>query len=216
MGLKGNHASGLGPMGGELGVRIASRGNFNVANALGAFAVAGALGVEPGAAAGGLAGAAPSRGRFEPIDEGQPFAVLVDYAHTPDSLENVLRAARRLGEGRVISVFGAGRDRDRGKRPQMGPAGAELSDPSIVTSDNPRSQDPNAIVAEILARSDDRDGVEVEVDRPVAIALALSPAKPGATVGIAGKGPEQGQEFGTGRRLPFDDREVAREELRRL
>jgi len=216
MGLKRDHASRFGPIGGELGVRIALPGHFNVANALGAFAVAVALGVEPGAAAAGLARAAPPPGRFEPIDEGQPFAVLVDYAHTPDSLENVLRAARRLGEGRVISVFGAGGDRDRGKRPQMGRAGAELSDLAIVTSDNPRSEDPEAIVAEILAGIDDRDGVEVEVDRRAAIALALSQAEPGDTVVIAGKGHEQGQEFENGRKLPFDDREVAREELRRL
>jgi UDP-N-acetylmuramoyl-L-alanyl-D-glutamate--2,6-diaminopimelate ligase len=191
-------------------------GDFNVANALGAFAAAIALGVEPEAAAAGLAQAAPPPGRFEPIDEGQPFSVLVDYAHTPDSLENVLRAARRLGRRRVISVFGAGGDRDRGKRPQMGRAGAELSDLAIVTSDNPRSEDPEAIVAEILAGIDDREGVEAEVDRRAAIALALSRAERGDTVVIAGKGHEQGQEFENGRRLPFDDRQVAREELRRL
>jgi UDP-N-acetylmuramoyl-L-alanyl-D-glutamate--2,6-diaminopimelate ligase len=204
------------PVGKE--VRAATRlpGHFNVANALGAFAAAVALGVEPDLATLGLAGAAPPPGRFEPIDEGQPFSVLVDYAHTPDSLENVLRAARRLGEGRVISVFGAGGDRDRGKRPQMGRAGAELSDLAIVTSDNPRSEDPEAIVAEILAGIDDREAVEAEVDRRAAIALALSRAEPGDTVVIAGKGHEQGQEFENGRRLPFDDRDVAREELRRL
>ena len=91
-------------------------------------------------------------GRFEPIDEGQGFSVLVDYAHTPDSMENVLRAARRLTEGRLISVFGAGGDRDRDKRPKMGRAGAELSDLAVVTSDNPRSEDPEAIVAEVARR----------------------------------------------------------------
>jgi UDP-N-acetylmuramoyl-L-alanyl-D-glutamate--2,6-diaminopimelate ligase len=197
-------------------VRTSLPGHFNVANSLGALAAAVALGVEPDVAAAGLAQAAPPPGRFEPIDEGQPFSVLVDYAHTPDSLENVLLAARRLGEGRVISVFGAGGDRDRGKRPQMGRAGAELSDLAIVTSDNPRSEDPEAIVAEILAGIDDREGVEAEVDRRAAIALALSRAEPGDTVVIAGKGHEQGQEFENGRKLPFDDREVAREELRRL
>ncbi len=95
-------------------------------------------------------------GRFEPIDEGQAFAVLVDYAHTPDSLENVLRAARRLTEGRLISVFGAGGDRDRDKRPQMGRAGAELSDLAVVTSDNPRSEDPEAIIEEIVAGTGER------------------------------------------------------------
>ncbi len=201
---------------GKVQLKTRLPGDFNVANALGAFAAALALGVEAEAAAEGLAQAAPPPGRFEPVDEGQGFAVLVDYAHTPDSLENVLRAARRLGEGRVISVFGAGGNRDRGKRPLMGRAGAELSDLAIVTSDNPRSEDPEAIVAEVLAGIDDRGGVEVEVDRRAAIALALSRAEPGDTVVIAGKGHEQGQEFENGRRLPFDDREVAREELRRL
>jgi UDP-N-acetylmuramoyl-L-alanyl-D-glutamate--2,6-diaminopimelate ligase len=215
-GLKGDSGSRFRPINGEFLVSTSLPGDFNVANALGAFAIALALGVEPEAAAAGLAQAAPPPGRFEPIDEGQPFSVLIDYAHTPDSLENVLRAARRLGEGRVISVFGAGGDRDRGKRPQMGRAGAELSDLAIVTSDNPRSEGPDAIVAEILAGIDDREGVEAEVDRRAAIALALSRAEPGDTVVIAGKGHEQGQEFEDGRKLPFDDREVAREELRRL
>ena len=215
-GLKVDSESTFRPVGGEVHVRTGLPGHFNVANALGAFAAATALGVEPDLAAIGLAQAAPPPGRFEPIDEGQPFAVLVDYAHTPDSLQNVLQAARRLGEGRVISVFGAGGDRDRGKRPQMGRAGAELSDLAIVTSDNPRSEDPEAIVAEILAGIDDRGGVEVEVDRRAAIALALARARPGDTVVIAGKGHEQGQEFENGRKLPFDDREVARKELRAL
>jgi UDP-N-acetylmuramoyl-L-alanyl-D-glutamate--2,6-diaminopimelate ligase len=190
-------------------------GDFNVANALGAFAAATALGVEPDVAREALGRASAPPGRFEPIDEGQPFSVLVDYAHTPDSLENVLRAARRLGRGRVISVFGAGGDRDRGKRPLMGRAGAELSDLAIVTSDNPRSEDPEAIVAEVAAGADE-GGVELEVDRRAAIARALGEARPGDTVVIAGKGHEQGQEFENGRKLPFDDREVAREELRRL
>jgi UDP-N-acetylmuramoyl-L-alanyl-D-glutamate--2,6-diaminopimelate ligase len=203
-------------VGGDVRVETRLPGDFNVANALGAFAAALALGVEAEAAVKGLARALAPPGRFEPLDEGQEFSVLVDYAHTPDSLQNVLRAARRLGEGRVIAVFGAGGDRDRGKRPQMGRAGAELSDLAIVTSDNPRSEDPEAIVAEVLAGIEDRDGVEVEVDRRAAIALALSRAEPGDTVVIAGKGHEQGQEFENGRKLPFDDREVAREELRRL
>jgi UDP-N-acetylmuramoyl-L-alanyl-D-glutamate--2,6-diaminopimelate ligase len=213
---------GLGSGGAEFTVngktRVSTRmpGHFNVANALGALAASSALGIDLDQAAAGLSAASPPPGRFEPIDEGQSFSVLIDYAHTPDSLENVLRAARRLGEGRVISVFGAGGDRDRGKRPQMGRAGAELSDLAIVTSDNPRSEDPEAIVAEILAGIDDREGVEAEVDRRAAIALALSRAEAGDTVVIAGKGHEQGQEFENGRKLPFDDRAVAREELRRL
>jgi UDP-N-acetylmuramoyl-L-alanyl-D-glutamate--2,6-diaminopimelate ligase len=215
-GRRRSHIDRIWPVGGEWRVKTRLPGDFNVANALGAFVAALALGVEPEAAAAGLADAAAPPGRFEPIDEGQSFSVLVDYAHTPDSLENVLRAARRLGEGRVIAVFGAGGDRDRGKRPQMGRAGVELSDLAIVTSDNPRSEDPEAILAEILVGIEDRDGVEVEVDRRAAIALALARAEPGDTVVIAGKGHEQGQEFENGRKLPFDDRQVVREELRRL
>ncbi len=191
-------------------------GHFNVANALGAFAAAIALEVSPRQAAAGLARARRVPGRFEPVDEGQGFAVLVDYAHTPDSLDNVLGAARRLTQGRVISVFGAGGDRDRDKRPKMGRAGADGSDLAIVTSDNPRSEDPEAIIAEVLAGAGDRAGVEAEPDRRAAIALAIARAAPGDTVVIAGKGHEQGQEFEDGRKVPFDDREVAREELMRL
>jgi UDP-N-acetylmuramoyl-L-alanyl-D-glutamate--2,6-diaminopimelate ligase len=191
-------------------------GDFNVANALGAFAAAAALGVDPEVAANALGRAERVPGRFEPVDEGQEFAVLVDYAHTPDSLENVLSAARRLTEGRLIAVFGAGGDRDRDKRPKMGRAGSALSDLAVVTSDNPRSEDPEAIIAEILAGTENGAAVEVEPDRRAAIALALGRARPGDTVVIAGKGHEQGQELGGGRKIPFDDREVAREELRRL
>jgi UDP-N-acetylmuramoyl-L-alanyl-D-glutamate--2,6-diaminopimelate ligase len=206
---------------GGIAVRTRLPGHFNVANALGALAAAVAMGVAAEDAAAHLAAAATPPGRFEPIDEGQGFAVLVDYAHTPDSLENVLRAARRLTPaGRVISVFGAGGDRDRDKRPKMGRAGAELSDLAVVTSDNPRSEEPAAIVAEVAAGAEGvGDGgaeVEVVVDRREAIALVLDRAAPGDTVVIAGKGHEQGQEFEDGRKIPFDDREVAREELRRL
>jgi UDP-N-acetylmuramoyl-L-alanyl-D-glutamate--2,6-diaminopimelate ligase len=204
------------PDGDEIEVRTGLPGHFNVANALGAFAAARALGVEPETAAAGLARAARVPGRFEPIDEGQGFAVLVDYAHTPDSLENVLRAARRLTEGRLISVFGAGGDRDRDKRPKMGRAGAELSDLTVITSDNPRSEEPEAIVAEVAGGAAAAEELEIVVDRREAIGLALGRARPGDTVVIAGKGHEQGQEFEGGRKIPFDDREVAREELRKL
>jgi UDP-N-acetylmuramoyl-L-alanyl-D-glutamate--2,6-diaminopimelate ligase len=197
-------------------IRTRLPGHFNVANALGAFAAARELGVSAGDAAAGLARAERVPGRFEPIDEGQDFAVLVDYAHTPDSLENVLRAARRLSEGRVLAVFGAGGDRDRDKRPKMGRAGVSLSDLAIVTSDNPRSEDPEVIIAEVLGGVENGANVEVEPDRRAAIALALGRARRGDTVVIAGKGHEQGQEFENGRKLPFDDREVARAELRRL
>ncbi|HEV2791583.1 MAG TPA: UDP-N-acetylmuramoyl-L-alanyl-D-glutamate--2,6-diaminopimelate ligase [Solirubrobacterales bacterium] len=201
---------------GEMRLRTGLPGHFNVANALGAFAVAEAMGVGSEIAAAGLARAARVPGRFEPIDEGQGFTVLVDYAHTPDSLENVLRAARRLTEGRVIAVFGAGGDRDRDKRPKMGRAGAELSDLTVITSDNPRSEDPAAIVAEVAAGAEGAKELEVVVDRREAIALALGRAGPGDIVVIAGKGHEQGQEFEDGRKVPFDDREVAREELWKL
>jgi UDP-N-acetylmuramoyl-L-alanyl-D-glutamate--2,6-diaminopimelate ligase len=201
---------------GAMRLRTALPGHFNVANALGAFAAAEALGIGGDIAAAGLARAARVPGRFEPVDEGQGFAVLVDYAHTPDSLENVLRAARRITSGRVISVFGAGGDRDRNKRPKMGRAGAELSDLTVITSDNPRSEDPEAIVAEVAAGCEGAKELEVVVDRREAIALALGRAQPGDTVVIAGKGHEQGQEFEHGRKIPFDDREVAREELWKL
>jgi UDP-N-acetylmuramoyl-L-alanyl-D-glutamate--2,6-diaminopimelate ligase len=217
MGRKALNISGFRPINTEVRVRMGMPGHFNVANALGAFAAAQALGVDPQAAAAGLAGAARVPGRFEPIDEGQGFAVLVDYAHTPDSIENVLRAARRLTPGKVISVFGAGGDRDKAKRPLMGRAGGALSDLAIVTSDNPRSEDPETIVAEVAAGAREGDAeLVVEVDRQAAIALALGRAQPGDTVVIAGKGHEQGQEFEGGRKIPFDDREVARAELRKL
>jgi UDP-N-acetylmuramoyl-L-alanyl-D-glutamate--2,6-diaminopimelate ligase len=215
-GLKPVHDSGNQPIGGKVRVRTGLPGHFNVANALGAFAVATALGVAPEVGAEGLARAQGVPGRFEPVDEGQAFAVMVDYAHTPDSLENVLQAARRLTEGRLIAVFGAGGDRDRDKRPKMGQAGAALSDLAIVTSDNPRSEDPDAIIAEIVTGIENPAAVEIEPDRRAAISLALGRARPGDTVVIAGKGHEQGQEFEHGRKVPFDDREVAREELRRL
>ena len=190
-------------------------GHFNVSNALAAVGAANALGVPTQRSCAALAATSRVPGRFEPVDEGQEFAVLVDYAHTPDSLENVLRAARMVTTGRVICVFGCGGDRDREKRPLMGRIGAELSDVAVVTSDNPRSEDPGAIIAEILAGIDSEE-VDAEPDRRAAIALALEAAEPGDTVVIAGKGHEQGQEFEGGRKLPFDDREVAREELRRL
>jgi UDP-N-acetylmuramoyl-L-alanyl-D-glutamate--2,6-diaminopimelate ligase len=139
--------------------------------------------------------------------------VLVDYAHTPDSLENVLRAARELTPGRVHVVFGAGGDRDRGKRPLMGDVSRRLADRVLVTSDNPRSECPEASVDEIMAGAG--PGAEREIDRTRAIGLAIDGAAPGDVVVIAGKGHEQGQEFEDGRKEPFDDCLVAREALRR-
>ena len=166
------------------------------------------------AAVAALPAAARVPGRFEPVDEGQDFAVLVDYAHTPDSLENVLRAARELADGRVIAVFGAGGDRDRGKRPLMGEIGARLADVCLVTSDNPRSEDPEAIIAEILAGTGGAPNVEHDADRRATIHRAIALAEPGDVVVIAGKGHEQGQEFVGGRKEPFDDVTAAREALR--
>jgi UDP-N-acetylmuramoyl-L-alanyl-D-glutamate--2,6-diaminopimelate ligase len=204
--------------GGEVEVSTSLPGQFNVANSLAAIAIVAELGLEVQAAARAFASAERVPGRFEPVDEGQPFAVLVDYAHTPDSLSNVLRAAREVTDGRLIAVFGCGGDRDRDKRPLMGEIAARLSDGCMVTSDNPRSEEPRAIIDEILEGipGDAQAEVEVEPDRTAAIAAALDAAQPSDTVVIAGKGHEQGQEFEGGRKLPFDDRDVARQELRRL
>jgi UDP-N-acetylmuramoyl-L-alanyl-D-glutamate--2,6-diaminopimelate ligase len=194
-------------------------GRFNVANALGALAAAHTLGGDLDTLVAALERGVRVPGRFEPVEEGQEFAVLVDYAHTPDSLENVLRAARELAEGRVLCVFGAGGDRDRGKRPLMGEIGARLADVAIVTSDNPRSEDPEEIIAEILkgtARGHRVGGTPVVAlaDRRAAIDRAIALGRPGDVVVIAGKGHEQGQELADGRKVPFDDVSVAREALR--
>jgi UDP-N-acetylmuramoyl-L-alanyl-D-glutamate--2,6-diaminopimelate ligase len=207
----------LGPRGarfraGGIELETPLRGRFNVENVLGAAAAARLLDVPDDAIARGVRELRGVPGRFEAVDEGQLFAVLVDYAHTPDSLENVLRTARDLAQNRVICVFGCGGDRDRGKRPVMGRIATELADLAIVTSDNPRSEEPETIIAEILEGA---DGAEVEPDRREAIARAVAAADEGDVVVIAGKGHEQGQQFAD-RTIPFDDREVAREALRRL
>ncbi len=199
---------------GGLRLRSPLPGRFNVSNVLGAVAAVRALGVGDDTIAAALPQAGRVPGRFEPVDEGQDFAVLVDYAHTPDSLDNVLRAARPLARGRLLCVFGCGGDRDRGKRPQMGAIAARLADHAIVTSDNPRSEDPGAIVAEILAGIADRTATEAIVDRHDAIERAVAMAGAGDVVVIAGKGHEQGQEFEDGRKIAFDDVTVAREALR--
>jgi UDP-N-acetylmuramoyl-L-alanyl-D-glutamate--2,6-diaminopimelate ligase len=208
----------LGPRGAHLragGIELETRlrGRFNVENVLGAVAAARLLGIDDDAIAYGVRELRGVPGRFEAVDEGQPFAVLVDYAHTPDSLENVLRTARDLAQNRVICVFGCGGDRDRGKRPLMGRIATELADLAIVTSDNPRSEEPEAIIAEIVEGTGSE--AEVEPDRREAIARAVAEAGEGDVVVIAGKGHEQGQQFAD-RTIPFDDREVAREALRRL
>jgi UDP-N-acetylmuramoyl-L-alanyl-D-glutamate--2,6-diaminopimelate ligase len=193
------------------GIGLKLRGRFNLENASAAAAAARALGVDGEAVKRGIEAVETVPGRFEHIDEGQSFIVLVDYAHTPGALQSVLESARELTRGKLICVFGAGGDRDRAKRPLMGKVVTELADVVLVTSDNPRSEDPAAIAAEVVGGLD----VEVELDRRMAIRRALELAHEGDVVVIAGKGHEQGQEI-AGRKLPFDDREVAREALRRL
>jgi UDP-N-acetylmuramoyl-L-alanyl-D-glutamate--2,6-diaminopimelate ligase len=199
-------------------VRLPMPGRFNVANALGALAMVHALGGELEPLLGALERGVRVPGRFEPVDEGQGFAVLVDYAHTPDSLQNVLGAARALLDGgRVLCVFGAGGDRDRGKRPLMGEIAARLADMTFVTSDNPRSEDPEQIIAEIMAgvaRVPAQPLVRSVADRAIAIDEAIGAARAGDVLVIAGKGHEQGQEFAGGRKVPFDDVAVARKALR--
>ncbi|MDQ3778248.1 MAG: UDP-N-acetylmuramyl-tripeptide synthetase, partial [Actinomycetota bacterium] len=189
------------------------RGRFNNQNILAALALSQLLGVPPSAVREGIESLGGVPGRFESLDEGQPFSVIVDYAHTPDSLANVLLAARELTDGRLICVFGCGGDRDRSKRPEMGRIAEEVADVAIVTSDNPRHEEPLAIIDEILSGM--RSDPEVEPDRRAAIAKAVQLADEGDVIVIAGKGHEQGQEFGD-RKVPFDDREVAREALRTL
>jgi UDP-N-acetylmuramoyl-L-alanyl-D-glutamate--2,6-diaminopimelate ligase len=183
-------------------------GLFNVLNVTGAIAAVRTLGVEEVS----LEGFERVPGRFEPVDEGQDFGVLVDYAHTPDSLENVLRTARELTRGRLHVVFGAGGDRDHTKRALMGRAARELADRVLVTSDNPRNEEPEAIIDQVMEGAGPE--AERDADRRRAIARAIADAEPGDVVVIAGKGHEQGQEFERGRKEPFDDRTVAREALR--
>jgi len=186
------------------------RGRFNVENVLGAVAAGVLLGIGDDEIAAGVAALRGVPGRFEAIDAGQPFAVIVDYAHTPDSLDTVLSAARELGDGRLIVVFGAGGDRDRGKRPLMGRVAKDRADLAIVTSDNPRSEDPLAIIQDVLQGSG--TDVEIDPDRRTAIARALALAGAGDVVVIAGKGHEHGQEI-AGVVHPFDDRAIVRDVL---
>ena len=196
---------------GLLPLDVRLRGDFNVSNVLCVVALSELLELPHEAVRAGIAALHGVPGRFEPVDAGQPFTVLVDYAHTPDSLENVLTAARRITSGDVICVFGCGGDRDRGKRRLMGGVARRLADRAIVTNDNPRSEDPAAIAAEIMNGID----MEVELDRRRAIELAVAAARPGDIVVIAGKGHEQGQQFAD-HTVPFDDRTAALEALQQL
>ena len=199
---------------GGVSVRTALRGRFNVENVLAALAAAQVVGIGLDVGARGVGEVQRVPGRMEPVDAGQDFTVVVDYAHTPDSIHNVLRGARGSAEGRVIVVFGCGGDRDRAKRPMMGQAAAEDADLVIVTNDNPRSEDPLAIIDEITSGIPDGAAAIVEPDRAAAIERAIDAARPGDVVVVAGKGHETTQEI-DGMLLPFDDREVARAALAR-
>src|SRR4051812_28400051 len=200
---------------GSFAARVPLPGRFNVLNALAAWSAARALGAPADGLAASLAAAATAPGRFQPVEAGQPFGVVVDYAHKPDALEQVLLAARELAAGRLIVVVGAGGDRDRGKRPIMGEIAARLADVALITSDNPRSEVPEAIIDEIVAGIPASPHAEVDrdADRRATIFRAIELARPGDVVVIAGKGHEQGQEFAGGRKEPFDDAAVAREAI---
>lgn len=199
---------------GEVPVTIPHAGFFNVSNALVAAGCGLALGIPLETIASGLANAPQVPGRLERVDEGQPFAVLVDYAHTPDGLAKAIGAVRAVTPGRVITVFGCGGDRDAAKRPLMGEAAGAASDVVVVTSDNPRTEDPGSVVDQILGGLRGASAeVRVEIDRRTAIGLGISMARRGDAVLIAGKGHEDYQIFANGT-IPFDDRDVAREALR--
>ena len=198
-------------------VDLALAGRFNARNAVGAARVAAVAGVAPEVIARGLSAAPPVAGRFETVDVGQPFTVVVDYSHKPDALDQALRTARELvtGEGELAVVFGCGGDRDRAKRPRMGEVAARLADQVVLTSDNPRSESPDAIIAAIAEGIPAGTTVVTEPDRRRAIDAAVAAARPGGVVVVAGKGHETTQVVGP-RVVPFDDRVVAREALERL
>ena len=199
---------------GDTALRINLPGRFNVANALLAFVTLVAAGIDPAAAAAGIGRLASVPGRMESVDAGQPFAALVDYAHTPEAVEMLLTTLRATTVGKLIVVLGCGGDRDRAKRPLMGAAAARLADVAVLTSDNPRSEEPTEIVAAMLegtmsVASAHRADIIVELDRRSAIAAAVTRARHGDVVVVAGKGHEQGQEVAA-TVLPFDDRVVLR------
>ena len=214
-GPEGTTFRALGP-GIDVAAAVPLPGGFNVTNALAAIAACAEAGLEAGAVAEGIASGGGVPGRFERVDAGQPFPVVVDYAHKPDAVAAALEALRPLATGRLIVVLGAGGDRDAGKRPLMGEIAARLADVVVVTDDNPRTEDPATIRAALLegARAGTAELVE-EGDRRTAIATALGRARPGDIVLVAGKGHESGQEV-DGVVHPFDDREVVREVVREL
>jgi len=197
-----------------LNVDLPLGGEFNVANSVLAAEIVVSLGHPPAAVAAALSSVPAIPGRFESLEEGQAFSVIVDYAHTPDGLEAVLEAARGVTERDLVVVFGAGGDRDRGKRPQMGDVVRRLADRVVVTSDNPRNEPPDVIISGIVSGMDHPPEL-IEPDRRIAIRHALAGARHGDVVVIAGKGHETTQTIDD-EVLPFDDRIVAREEIQRL
>lgn len=219
VGAGGSRFTAHGPTGITVEVRTALTGRFNAANALAALAMLVTGGVDPSAAAAGIAALPGVPGRLEPVDEGQPFAALVDYAHTPEAVATMLSTLRGTvaSSGRLLVVLGCGGDRDAAKRPLMGAAAARLADVAVLTSDNPRSEDPKEILDQVVAGAESvaveqRGEVLVQIDRAAAIGLAVSRARPGDVLVVAGKGHEQGQEI-AGVIHPFDDRTALRAEL---
>ncbi|MDQ0796855.1 UDP-N-acetylmuramoyl-L-alanyl-D-glutamate--2,6-diaminopimelate ligase [Streptomyces sp. B1I3] len=209
----------VGPAGERIAARAPLPGPFNVANTLAAIVTLAAAGVAPQIAADGVAAVPGVPGRLERVDAGQPYLAVVDYAHKTDAVESVLRSLRKVTEGRVHIVLGCGGDRDTTKRGPMGAAAARLADTAVLTSDNPRSEDPLAILSAMLSGAaevpvHERGDVLVDADRAAAIAAAVARAEPGDTVLVAGKGHEQGQDI-HGVVRPFDDRKVLREAIER-
>ncbi|MBI4364543.1 MAG: UDP-N-acetylmuramoyl-L-alanyl-D-glutamate--2,6-diaminopimelate ligase, partial [Candidatus Latescibacteria bacterium] len=195
-------------------VALRLRGEFNVMNALAAFAACRAIGIEAATIAAGIERVFSVPGRLEPVDEGQPFQVFVDYAHTPDALDRALQAVRGFGPRRLLCVFGCGGDRDKGKRSLMGAVASRRADRVFLTSDNPRSEDPLAILREIEAGMARAANARTIPDRAEAIEAAVAACEPGDALLIAGKGHETYQIIG-GSTVPFDDRAVARAALKR-
>lgn len=209
----------VGPKGERITARSPIAGPFNVANTLAAITALAAAGLDPQTAADGIAAVPGVPGRLERVDAGQPYLAVVDYAHKTDAVESVLKALRKVTEGKLHIVLGCGGDRDTTKRAPMGAAAARLADTAVLTSDNPRSEDPLAILATMLegaasVPAHERGEVQVFEDRAAAIAAAVSRAQPGDTVLVAGKGHEQGQDI-AGVVRPFDDRQVLREAIQK-
>lgn len=209
----------IGPKGERIAATSPLPGPFNVANTLAAIVALAVAGLDPQAAADGVAAVPGVPGRLERVDAGQPYLAVVDYAHKTDAVESVLRALRKVTEGRLHIVLGCGGDRDTTKREPMGAAAARLADTATLTSDNPRGEDPLAILATMLqgaasVPAHERGEVQVFEDRAAAIAAAVARAEPGDTVLVAGKGHEQGQDI-AGVVRPFDDRQVLREAIQK-